>query len=92
MATRSATRASPPAAGGRRAAAAGGRCAAADDGRAGEAQLARPRLHPGHQGRLRHPRRCVRQRRATGAQASPPARHPCQRRGEGRRECGARQS
>ena len=43
---------------------------------------ARPRRHPDHRRRLRHPRRCARQWRAAGARGARPRRHHCRRRGE----------
>eukprot|EP00964_Phaeocystis_antarctica_P053258 scaffold31252_cov63-Phaeocystis_antarctica.AAC.13 len=56
--------------------AAAGRCAADDDWSADEAQDARPVLHPGHRRRLRHPRRCARQRCAAGARGALSGSHP----------------
>ena len=46
--------------------------------------------HPDHRRRLRHPRRCARQRRAAGARAARFGRYPCQRCGKGRRTRGSK--
>ena len=87
VATRLATRASPPSWSRRHQTC---RCAAAADGRTEEAQGAQPRLHPGLRRRVCRPRHRARQRRAASARASshPSGSHPRQRCGEASCACG----
>ena len=59
------------------------RCAAAAGWSADEAQGARPSLQQCHRCRLRHPRRCARQRRAAGARDALYGEFPCQCRSGG---------